>query len=93
MLGARRLKRALRFRRCPGCDYDWATGEGKRACSYYDCPYLPAELRVVCDWCGYNFVLGEGQIRCDHVTCERALALKANVPTYEHWQESLEQDG
>ncbi|MFQ5949001.1 MAG: hypothetical protein ACE5KX_09095 [Acidimicrobiia bacterium] len=75
-----------RFRKCPGCTYDWATGEGVRGCNYYDCPYLPAEMQVTCDWCGYNFFLQDGQVRCDHSTCVRALTLHKNAATYHRWR-------
>ena len=75
------------FRRCPGCNFDWATGDGVRACSLYDCAYLPAELRVACEWCGFNFATDDGHIRCDHETCPHALQLKANLHTYLRWTE------
>lgn len=80
-------ERVRRFRRCPGCTYDWATGEGTRGCNYYDCAYLPLELRLVCDWCGFNFATDEGHIRCDHDTCPHALRLKENLRTYARWRE------
>jgi hypothetical protein len=34
------------FRQCPGCGFDFASGEGERSCSWGDCPYLPEELNV-----------------------------------------------
>jgi hypothetical protein len=34
------------FRQCPGCGFDFATGEGERSCSSGDCPNLPEELTV-----------------------------------------------
>ena len=37
------------FRQCPGCGFDFASGEGERSCSWGDCPYLPEELNVLCD--------------------------------------------
>jgi transposase-like protein len=52
------------FRRCPGCDYDFLTDTGKKACGWYDCPYLPEELKVTCPECNYNFATGEGTRWC-----------------------------
>lgn len=54
----------LVFRRCPGCDYDFATDTGRKACGWYDCPYLPEELKVSCPECNYNFATGEGTPWC-----------------------------
>jgi hypothetical protein len=52
------------YRQCPGCDYDFLTGEGTKSCSWYDCPYLPEELKVFCPACNYNFATGEGVAWC-----------------------------
>ena len=61
------------FRRCPGCGYNFLTGEGRRRCSWYDCPYLPEDLKVFCPMCNYNFYTGEGLPHCsDPPTCEWA---------------------
>lgn len=61
------------FRQCPGCEYDFITGEGSRACHWFDCPYLPEDLKVVCPYCNFNFATGEGQPHCgDEPTCEWA---------------------
>lgn len=63
------------FRQCPGCSYDFVTGEGSRACGWYDCPYLPEELKVLCPECNYNFATGEGRPRCtDPPSCDWAVA-------------------
>jgi len=56
--------RPLVFRRCPGCDYDFATDTGSKACGWYACPYLPEELKVTCPECNYNFATGEGTPWC-----------------------------
>jgi transposase-like protein len=52
------------YRRCPGCDFDFVTGTGTKACGWYDCPYLPEELKVLCPRCNYNFATGEGTPEC-----------------------------
>lgn len=63
------------FRQCPGCSYDFLTGEGSRACGWFDCPYLPEELTVFCPACNFNFATGEGDPHCgDLATCEWAEA-------------------
>lgn len=61
----RALKRVLQFQPCPSCGYDFATGEGERACHYYACPYLPEELDIHCPTCWYNFFTGEGRPECN----------------------------
>jgi len=62
-----------RFQQCPGCSYDFITGEGTRSCNYYDCPYLPEEFKVFCPSCNYNFATGEGRPECnDPPSCEWA---------------------
>ncbi len=73
--------------RCPGCSPEKMGIEGERPCSSYDCPGLPKELEVTCDICMFDFAAADGQPRCDHATCETALRLKRNVPTYEAWVE------
>ena len=52
------------YRRCPGCDFDFLTGTGTRSCGWYECPYLPEELKVTCPECNYNFATGEGAPWC-----------------------------
>ncbi len=75
--------------RCPGCTPDALSAEGTRPCSFYDCPGLPAELRVTCDTCMYDFAAQDGQPKCDHRTCEFALRLQSNVDTYRAWVEMI----
>lgn len=59
------------FVQCPGCRFDFLTGEGARGCSWYDCPYLPGEYKVFCPACNYNFATGDGNPHCtDPATCE-----------------------
>jgi hypothetical protein len=64
------------FRQCPGCNYDFITGEGRRSCNWYECPYLPEDLKVFCPECNYNFATLEGNARCgtDPPTCDWAIA-------------------
>jgi hypothetical protein len=54
----------LVYRQCPGCDYDLVTGVGSKSCGWYDCPYLPEELKVFCPDCNHNFATGEGAPWC-----------------------------
>lgn len=75
---------------CPGCTPATVTRPDARPCSFYDCPGLPEELRVVCDICIYNFAAGDGQMKCDHRTCETAIRLRRNVTTYRKWLQLLE---
>ena len=66
-------QRLPRFVQCPGCSYDFLTGEGTRGCSWYECPYLPDALNVFCPRCNYNFATGEGSPQCsDRPTCDLA---------------------
>jgi hypothetical protein len=58
-------ERALAFSRCPSCTYDFATGEGRRACHYYGCPYLPEAFDVFCPFCVYNFYTNDGNPGCN----------------------------
>lgn len=58
------------FTQCPGCSYDFITGEGTRNCHWGDCPYLPQEYNVWCPACNYNFATREGNPHCsDPPTC------------------------
>jgi hypothetical protein len=67
------MARWSEFRKCPGCAYDFATGDGERACSWADCPYLPEELDVFCEGCRFNYFTMEGNPPCaDPLTCEHA---------------------
>ena len=60
----RDIERAMAFRQCPQCDYDFATHAGTRGCDLYACPYLPEALDTSCPNCNYNFVSGEGRPEC-----------------------------
>jgi hypothetical protein len=60
----RAVDRALSFRQCPDCSFDFITGEGERSCHYGDCPYRPDEIDVLCPQCRYNFFTGEGSPAC-----------------------------
>ena len=63
------------FVQCPGCNYNFITGEGIRSCGWYECPYLPEEYKVFCPFCNFNFATGEGEPHChDLSTCESARA-------------------
>lgn len=76
----------LQFRpSCPGCTRDTVSSPGARPCSHYDCPGLPEELQVTCNTCMYDFLADDGQVKCDHTTCETALRMQSNVPTYRTW--------
>ena len=75
------------FRQCPGCGFDFATGEGERSCSWGDCPYLPEELNVFCDSCRFNFFTMEGNPPCeDPLTCEHAAEPRSHVENLRTWE-------
>jgi len=74
---------------CPNCSPEVVLESGSRPCSFYDCPGLPAQLEVTCPTCVYDFYADEGTVKCDHDTCEMALRLRANVPTYRAWLKLL----
>lgn len=74
---------------CPGCSPKIVTEAGAQPCSTYDCPGLPAELRVTCDTCMYDFANDEGQVKCDQTSCETARRLLGNVETYRAWLEYI----
>lgn len=83
----------LAFRpNCPGCTPQKVVGDETRPCSSYDCPGLPAGLKVTCDVCMYDFAARDGQIKCDHATCETAARLRTNVETYEAWVRLIAQE-
>lgn len=77
---------------CPGCSPATVTHEGARPCSFYDCPGLPDELKVTCNTCMFDFAINDGQPSCDHTTCDTALRLRRNVPTYRAWKQILEDE-
>ena len=83
------VERALAFQQCPHCALDLATGEGERACHYYECPYLPEQLDVRCPTCLYNFFTGDGDPECnDPPDCEFAqLTAPERVQTLQSWLE------
>lgn len=56
----------MSFRQCPGCGYDFLTGEGEKGCHYYGCPYLPEALDARCPTCLYNFVAEDGNPECSY---------------------------
>lgn len=57
-------------RKCPGCGFDFATGEGERSCAWGECPYLPEDLDVFCSYCRFNYFTMEGNSPCeDPMTC------------------------
>jgi hypothetical protein len=76
------------FKQCPHCGLDLATGEGERGCAWGDCPYLPDELNVFCDYCRFNFFTMEGNPPCaDPMTCEHAAEPLEHVENYRRWHE------
>ncbi len=70
---------------CPGCTPRQLVEPGAKPCSAYDCPGLPGELQVTCPVCMYDFAADDGLVKCDHSTCEAAIRLRGNVPTYRKW--------
>lgn len=77
---------------CPNCSPERVLQSDSRPCSFYDCPGLPEQLEVTCPICVYDFNADQGTVKCDHNTCETALRLKANVPTYRTWLQLLEEE-
>lgn len=76
------------FRQCPGCKWNPATDEGIRNCSYYDCPYLPAELDVYCPNCRFDFYTLDGNPSCeDPSTCSPGEESRSHVPNVHRWLE------
>lgn len=81
----------MEFRQCPGCGYDFATGEGEKGCSYYECPYVPEELRAFCSTCMYDFVTGEGNPPCaDPETCEQGADARGKIANVRRWKAQFE---
>jgi hypothetical protein len=77
------------FSQCPGCGYDFATGEGERSCSWGDCPYLPEELDVFCPQCRFDFLTMEGNPPCaDPLTCEHSVEPMSHVGNMRRWREA-----
>jgi hypothetical protein len=74
------------FRQCPGCGLDLVTGEGERACSWGECPYLPEPLDVFCPQCRFNLYTMEGNPSCvDPVACEQAVEALSHVENARRW--------
>ena len=77
------------FEQCPGCGLDLLTGEGRRACSWGDCPYLPEEMNVTCPYCTFNFLTMEGNPPCeDPLKCEHAAEPLSHIENLRKWLES-----
>jgi hypothetical protein len=75
------------FRKCPGCGFDFVSGEGERSCSWGDCPYLPEELNIFCDRCRFNFFTMEGNPPCeDPLTCSDAAEPRSHVENLRVWE-------
>jgi hypothetical protein len=75
------------FRQCPGCGFDFASGDGERSCSWGDCPYLPEELNVFCDQCRFNLFTMEGNPSCeDPLTCVHATEPRSHVENLRIWE-------
>ena len=82
------MARWQEFRTCPGCSYDFATGEGEHSCSYGECAYLPEELDVRCEGCGFNYYTMEGNPPCDDpMACDHRVEPLAHVENYRVWLE------
>jgi hypothetical protein len=84
------MERWKDFRPCPQCSYDFATGEGERACSWGECPYLPEELDVFCATCRLDFLTMEGNPSCsDPMSCEQGAEPRAHVANVLEWRKAL----
>ena len=81
--------RALRFRQCPQCTYDFVTRTGTKGCHLYACPYLPDLLDVSCPRCNYNFATRDGNPECsDPPSCEFSQTeAPRRVEALQHWIE------
>lgn len=76
------------FRQCPGCRFDFSTGEGERGCSWGECPYLPEGLDVFCAYCRFNFLTMEGNPPCeDPLACDHAAEPTSHVENLRRWTE------
>jgi hypothetical protein len=88
---ARKQDRWKQFRPCPQCNYNFGTGEGERGCSWGECPYLPEELNVFCDYCRFDFLTMEGNPPCpDPVTCEHGVEPRSHVENVREWMRALD---
>jgi hypothetical protein len=74
------------YRQCPDCTFDLATGDGERACSWGECPYLPEELDVFCPNCRFSLFAMEGNSQCGRPgVCEHSAASRAHVANLRAW--------
>jgi len=74
------------FQQCPGCGFDIVTGDGSRSCAYGDCPYLPEELKVTCDYCMFNYLTMEGNSPCDDpLACAHGEEPRSHVANLRKW--------
>jgi len=81
-----RTQRWMSFRTCPHCSYDFATGEGERACSYGECAYLPEELDLFCPYCRFNYLTMEGNPPCGApMECDHRHEPLEHVENYRRW--------
>jgi hypothetical protein len=86
----RKRERWRNFRPCPQCAFDFATGEGERACSWSECPYVPEELNVFCDNCRFDFATMEGNPPCsDPMACEHGVEARSHVENVREWRRAL----
>jgi hypothetical protein len=82
------MTRWQEFTKCPGCGLDLLTGEGDRACAWGDCPYLPEELNVFCDYCRFNLLTMEGNPPCaDPLACEHSVQPLSHIENARRWAE------
>ncbi len=74
------------FRKCPGCGYDFATGEGERSCSWGECPYLPEAIDAFCAYCRFNYFTMEGNPSCeDPMTCPHGVEPLSHIENLRAW--------
>jgi hypothetical protein len=77
------------FRKCPGCRYDFATGEGERSCSWGECPYVPEAIDVFCAYCRFNYHTMEGNPSCeDPMTCLHGVEPRSHLDNLHAWMAS-----
>jgi hypothetical protein len=81
------------FRQCPGCHFDFGSGEGQRSCAWGDCPYLPEELDVYCPNCRFNFFTMEGNPPCeDPLTCPHGVEPRRHIENLRTWMAQQQPD-
>ncbi|MDP9297160.1 MAG: hypothetical protein M3O98_00620, partial [Actinomycetota bacterium] len=65
-------------------------GEGERGCSWGECPYVPEELNVFCDYCRFDFLTMEGNSPCaDPTTCEHGEEPRSHIENVREWTRLL----